>query len=343
MSPRGRKPWEFAAGQRALVIVLLSMAAAAAPAWAQSGSTGAAPGPRGPLVELQEFYDAKRYVAVIDKLAEGRIERLPRRDQPQAYFLWGLSHQYRGETDKALGVFQVAASIYPKDINILSHLAQFLHGADLDDRARPIYERVLAIHPNNAAAHLGMGEIDHARGLLERSAEHFEKCLQDWGDNARAWKSYAAVLTDLRQYPKALSALEKSRSLDPSDLDTLRVLADLQRREGLGGAAYATLDRFAEAAATRPESSSQVAEAVLQRALWLLEDGDLPRSLVSAQKALADAPGDPLALWIRAQISLRGGLGAEAAKDLAEAAAQERQAPFVAAASRVMLKESAQP
>lgn len=292
-----------------------------------------------PLAQARTLFDQKQYADVIRNLQEPDLQKLPRQDLRRAYDLLGLSYQFNNEQDRAIGVYELAEQLFPKDINLLTHLADLLHGLEIDDRARPLYERVLAIHPNNAAANLGMAEIERVTGLLDQSQEHYERCLIELKDNPAVWRGYAEVLAERRNFPQAAAAIQKALNLNPNNPSSLRSLAQFQRRQDLTAQAYATMDKAIAAAPAANGSTTPKSEMTLQRGLWLLEDDRLEESLAAAQSVLRHDPRDPLALWLRASIQLRRGRREEAERDLRLVAEMTRETPFLALTARTTLQE----
>ncbi|MFH1726140.1 MAG: tetratricopeptide repeat protein [Elusimicrobiota bacterium] len=295
---------------------------------------------KGPLaadrLELQrELLTAGEYETVIAQLSAASIRELPRRRRAEAYDLLGESYVRLGDLSHALQTYQLAEGLFPKDINILSGLANLLHRSDLDDRARPLYERVLEIHPNNANANLGLAEIRRRQGFLARSQEHYEKALGEkgWDRNPGIWRDYAEVLADRQSFKRATEAVHKSLELR-YDVDSLLSLARFQRRQGLRAEAYAKLS---EAIREAPEHH----DLRLQNALWLLEDARWEDAGAIADAVLDGEPSHALARWVRASIRLRLGDTKGARADLAVAAGAARRHPFIAETSRAMLRELA--
>lgn len=323
-------------GTPSKIWVLFGLCPSLACAW------GAPPAPSGVglLESAQRMYDSGRYEAVLSELSPQRMQKLRSADLKKAYLLQGLSYQSLGKSAQALGVFQLAAGLFPKDIDLLSRLASLLHRVRLEERAQPLYERILDIHPNNALAHLGLAEIASRHGLLERSAAHYEKCLEEWKDNPEIWLSLARVHARRRFFAQALNAAERALALSPGDADALLFLASLQHDQGLHQEALQALERVSVAASSDTQKSRRLS---LQAALWLLETGDLEGGLSRIQTVLRDSPKHPLALWIRARIFLKRGRNAQAIQDLLAAASCREQAPFVAAVSGAALKELAGP
>lgn len=286
--------------------------------------------PQSPfLIETQQAFDARRYDDVVKRLADQGLRSMRQRELARGYELLGQSQERLGRTAEALRTYQTGVALHPKDVNLLTHLANLLHGVGLNGEARPYYERILELSPNNAAAHLGLAETERRLGFLDRAALHFERTLESWGDQASIWRDYAEVLSDARRYPKALEAIERSLKLAESSATRLqhaRILWRLERKA----------EGFAALAKAEALDPSNVA-LLHQRALWRLEAGELGEAELAATAVLESAPDDPLALWLRGSALIRRGRPDEARADL-ERAARQRKAPFVAAAAEGLLK-----
>lgn len=306
---------------RPLVLALLLLAPAPA---------GARPfGPLiDPLASHKQLFEAGKYGDVIEKLTPASMQKLRGQNVKRAYFYLGTSYERTGRLARALGVYQLAAKLFPKDIDLLSALANLLHSTGMEEQAEPLYQKILHIRPNNAVAHLGLAEIDHSLGFLDSSAGHYEKALETLADQPRLWRDYAEVLLAQKDSATAELAARKSLLLSP-DADTLVTLAFIQRAKGDLDEALASLER-ARGLALRPDIA-------LAQALWLLEAGRYETALPIAEEVLRDSPGQPLALWIRARIRLKQDRYNDAGKDLEEAAKASRESPFAAKAAQALL------
>jgi tetratricopeptide (TPR) repeat protein len=273
-----------------------------------------------------------RHEKVIEALSEESIAGLPRRWRPEAYLLLGRSLGLNGELGRSLQIFQLAEGLYPRNLNLITELATALHRTGLDDRAKPHFERVLKIHPNNAVSNQGIAEIYRSQGNLEASQRHFERALAEkgWDKHSGLWKLYGEVLSARRLYDPAAAALEKSVSLSKTP-DALIALARVER---LRGRDAESRERLAEAILRDPNRE----DAILQRGLWELEDGDLAAAHATADLVLSGDSNHALARWLRASARLRQGEKEGASADLAVAAAAGRSDPFVAKVAREMLE-----
>jgi tetratricopeptide (TPR) repeat protein len=302
-------------------------------AWAPAAASASwLPWDQDPVFEsVQKSYDEEKFAEVADRLSGAGMRKISRRHRALAYKMLGASYTRQGRLKEAIAVYQYAEGLYPEDINILSGLANLLHHVDLDDRARPLFERVLDIHPNNAEAHLGMAEISFKQGFLEKAQRHYESVLAEWNQNEGIWRGYALVLAKRRDWAGAVQAVRRALSLLESS-DSYEALAVFQRAGG-DSEAYASLQRALAITEDRPDLR-------LRAGLWLLEDGRLDESLREAEGVLALHPEEPLALWLRASVNLRSGRMDAARKDLESAAGAGRKSPFVARAAAAMLELS---
>ncbi|MBI4422981.1 MAG: tetratricopeptide repeat protein [Elusimicrobia bacterium] len=281
------------------------------------------------LAETRRLFEARRFSAAAARLTAPELQKLRSNELPRAYELLGRSQEALGTPDLALRTYQLAVALFPRDLPLLTQLGNLLYRSGLDGQARPYYERILKIHPNNAAAHFGLAETERRLGFLDRAEAHYEATLKDWGDQPDIWRDYAEVLGDRGRLERALQAI--GRSLELADRPQARVdQARLLWKAGRRPEAFASLAR---AQGLEP----QRLDLVQQQALWQLETGDLPAVQAACEKILVKRAGDPLALWLRASVALRHGRPSEAVKDL-ELATRQGEAPFVAAAAASLLK-----
>lgn len=280
-----------------------------------------------PLKQARAHFEAGLYRQVVIELNPAAVQKLRGEDLRRGYLLLGESHERLGSPDKALGVYQVAVKLFPRNLELLTRQASLLHAAGLNEQAEPLYAKVLSIHPNNTLANLGLAEIDHALGFLDRSAERYEKALQeDLAEKPYIWRDYAEVLYEQRDYVTAQAAIDKALSLAP-DEDSSIVLAFIQRAQGQRPKALETL------AALAPK-----AELDRLRALWLMEENRHAEALPLVEGLLKAGADDPLARYLSARLHLKAGRREAALKDLEAASAGGKTARFTAEVAEAMLK-----
>lgn len=283
-----------------------------------------------PLGQTNRLFEAGRYAEVVAALEPSAMQKLRGKDLRRAYLFLGESQERLGLPDKALGIYQVAVKLFPEDAELLTRAAQLLHASGLDEQGQLLYDQVLALQPENTLANLGLAEIDHSLGFLDRSAQRYEKALQgDLAGKAGLWRAYAEVLHQQRDYVTAEAAARKAISLAPEP-ESIVDLALILRSQGRHNEAVEALSGLVK---SKPEPA-------LRRmlALWLIEENrhDLAAPLTSI--LLQQEPNEPLNLYLSARIHLKAGRKQAATKDLAAAAAGFKKAPFVAMISAEMIK-----
>lgn len=287
---------------------------AAAPAWGLWG-LGAET-----VKALQAQFDAGRYEAVIAQLDPAGLQKLHGQSLRRGYLLLGASYDKAGHPDKALSVYQVGVRLFPRDQDILSRLAVLLHKSGLEEQAQPLYEKLLQVNPDNPYGHWGLAQIDGTLGFLDRSADHYEKTLQDLPERGDIWQEYAEVLYEARDYRTAELAVQRALALTPSDAATMDLALILRAMNRLDEA-LATLGPFCRAGRT---------EAVRACALWRMEAGHDEEAQAAAGALLRRNPADPLARYVRARLALKAGRRVQALQDLDLAAARGEESPFTA-------------
>lgn len=279
----------------------------------------------------KKLFDDGKYPQVIGELSPASIGRMSSREQRQAYFYLGSAHERLEQLDKALGVYQLGVKLYPRDINLLTQLGTLLHRSGLEQQAEPLFQKVLSIHPNNAAAHLGLAQIDHNLGFIDRSAEHYERALETMSDHAPIWTEYAEVLLAARDWPTAELAARRSLALAET-AEARYALALALRGSG-------RLPEAVETLALAEKASPARLDFTVARGLWLLEAGRHEEAAAVAETLLKSPQPPLLSHWIRARARLKRDDYRGAVEDLKRVAAAERAAPFASSAAKTLLAE----
>ena len=90
------------------------------------------------------------------------------------------------------------------------------HRAGALDVARPLYERVLAITPNDGDALNNLGVILSGERQFDRALELLRRATTVAPRNAGAWNNIGAVLREQGNSPEAISAFRQSLAIDPA-------------------------------------------------------------------------------------------------------------------------------
>jgi tetratricopeptide (TPR) repeat protein len=301
----------------------LALAAAPARAWRLFGEPS-----DGKIRPVQRLNDAHKPAEVLAALTPEFIQTLRGTDLRQAYVLQGDSHVALGRPAEALGEYQLGVSLFPKNVDLLTRLATLLHTNGLDEQARPLFETALRYEPRHWGAHLGLAEIDHRLGFLDRSADHYKVALEALNMRADVWCDYAEVLLALRETATAEVALRKALELDPRGWNPHLLLAFSRRDSGDLPGAVVELDAALALGAG--------VGARRAKALYLLEAGRLEEARAEAAAILAAVPGDGAALWVRARVLLAGGDAAGAGRALAAVKAVDGRNEFAERTARAL-------
>ncbi|MCB1009383.1 MAG: tetratricopeptide repeat protein [Acidobacteria bacterium] len=123
----------------------------------------------------------------------------------------------------------------PTDESALIALANLNFDIQRWDRARELYVRYLALHPDDADAHTDLGICQRAAGEFDAALESFAKAQALAPDH---WQSvYNEVVVrafDLGDHAAALAALEKLERLAPGNPDVARLATEVRSRQGSG-------------------------------------------------------------------------------------------------------------
>ncbi|MFI5350077.1 MAG: tetratricopeptide repeat protein [Elusimicrobiota bacterium] len=305
------------------LIVALSLGAAPARAWRLFGEPS-----DGKIRPVQKLSDEHKPAEVLARLTPEYIQTLRGTDLRQAYVLMGDSHVALNRPAEALGDYQLGVSLFPKNVDLLTRLAALLHTNGLDEQAKPLFLTALQYEPRHWGAHLGLAEIDHRFGFLDRSAEHYEIALEVLDKRVDVWCDYAEVLLALRDTATAELALRKALALDPRSANAHLLLAFSRRDSGDMPGAIGELDAA--------QGLGAGAGARRAKALFLLEAGRLQEAGAEAAAVLSANPGDGAALWVRARVLLASGDEAGAALALTAVKNVEGNNAFAAQAARAL-------
>jgi tetratricopeptide (TPR) repeat protein len=134
----------------------------------------------------------------------------------------GVQLENAGQWAQAAATFQKGEPL-AKGNNIpvvLEHEAQAYDKAKMYDQAVATYQKLLAINPNDAAAHNGLGAVYATMGKLPEAQAEFHKSAQaDPAGAAKAYYNEGAVLSNAGKMEEAAAAFKQATTADPKFAD----------------------------------------------------------------------------------------------------------------------------
>lgn len=124
-------------------------------------------------------------------------------------------------TERVDKEYQTTIAAHPHDVGLLVNRGQFLLSQARPDEARPCFGSALAIAPQSAIAHLGLGLVDFQEHKLDAALEHFETAAR-LDPNSVAAHLNAGV---------CLQAMNRPKDAMPYWRQVLKTAKDAQLRE----------------------------------------------------------------------------------------------------------------
>lgn len=271
------------------VVLLLLLAAAPA----RAGLFGISPKDRHEFSRARETYNQGNYEQAVAELTAYiyKTKNIKRREA-RAYRLLGMSYEQLGRPEKALETYLEALEFHQKDIPLLLAAAALYQRTNLTDRSIELYNRVLAVEPNNLEALSGQAENYVAMGFYSKAREYYDHFFRL---NPRAPSinraRYAYAFLRQRDYADAFINITMAKTEDPENTNYWLLSARAYKGLGLMQDAMADLD-----AAILLEPDRADIKAI--KAMWLYQQKDFAASLAAARELLKEHPDNELALFV---------------------------------------------
>ncbi len=247
---------------------------------------------RALLSEMDGAFGRGDCVTVLEKAGEFFGEKPPAELREEAYGYAGRCFETSGSTDKAIGVYKLAGGLYPENSLFAYRLALIYNQSGFPGNAVPLFNKVLAVYPDDIGANLGLARAYSALGFLARAGDYYSRAviLQDFKDGP-ALKEYAFCMLKKRDGNEALFLAGKGAQVSP----WLAVWPLVEARVRAGkGEYYKAL--AAMEAALKLQPSRQLR---LERAVYLLLAGLPRRAAEAADAELLLDKTDPLASLVK--------------------------------------------
>ncbi len=243
----------------------------------------------------------------------------------------GLALAGMNRTAESLKVFQGVLRVRADYVPALKGAAQTSYAARIPSAAL-FLNRLIALDPNDPAAHFMAAVLAYESGDARSAVAHFEAGQISKEASPRAFEIYGACLVKMGRAKDALLVFEQLIRADPESTTILRSLATAQAAAGALGQAIRTLNR---AIAIKPDEEQTYVELA---ALYLTNlDGEHAMSVVQA--GLERLPRSARLFGLRGVIESENGLHGAAEKDFKLSNHLDPESEYGSAGLGVLLTE----
>jgi len=162
-------------------------------------------------------------------------------DNPDAMHLLGMLRHQRGDSVEALQLIERAHDLQPDNAQLVLAHASLLLGAGNHAAAAVNYTHALALDPNLAGAHVGMGQLALMRGDRKTAEEHFRTALRA-SEDGHALAGLGAIALESNEIEAAMRYLTRAAELVPDYPMIQFMLGQTFCRRGLYAFAEAALE-----------------------------------------------------------------------------------------------------
>ena len=132
--------------------------------------------------------------------------------------LLGQALQKANRLDAAAEHYQRAASMDPRDVRPLRHLAELRNAQGRTEEADGYLRRIRELRPDDAATHQNAAAVLRQRERYEEAVASYRAALRLDPDYAPAHAGLGYTLFAMKRYDEALASLTRSLALEPDSL-----------------------------------------------------------------------------------------------------------------------------
>ncbi|MFM0302789.1 tetratricopeptide repeat protein [Paraburkholderia sediminicola] len=199
------------------------------------------------------------------------------------------AHHLAGEFGHARELYERALAIAPDDANVMFRLGVLDMQSGAFNAALDWLDRALARAPDCARYHFVRGQVLAAAQRFTDAIDAYRRALALEAGSADVLFALASALQSAAEYPAAIDAYTSVLALEPIHADALNNLGNCHRQQGGMDAAEATYRR---AIAVRPND----ANALTNLGTLLETAGRLDEAIVLLEAAVRVAPNSPCGL-----------------------------------------------
>jgi len=168
-----------------------------------------------------------------DEYLKKALELSDRLSEREKYLIRGAYYMdVERDLDEAEKALLRLVELYPDDISGHNYLG--IVYVRKGDREKSIhhYSRAIELGTEDVVIYTNLAGAYSSKGLLDKRKEILESYLKNVGDNARIRRSLSYSYRLEGQYEKALTELEKARSLSPHDMNIFLDMGDVHLYAG---------------------------------------------------------------------------------------------------------------
>lgn len=148
----------------------------------------------------------------------------------QAHYNLGNAYKNNDDLVNAESSYKNALLI-DNNISVLCNLAHVLYEQNKEKEAKENYEQALKINPEFSTAHVGLGVVLKAMGLIEVAEEHFREAI-NLDQDVEAYRHLGDLLHDRKRFKDAEDCLKTATLVHPGLVDVHLRAALFLRAQG---------------------------------------------------------------------------------------------------------------
>lgn len=150
------------------------------------------------------------------------------------------------KANKALKAFEKALVLSPDNLEVLVDKAKALHALGRTSDELICYRKISATMTEIPAVWVRMGDIELELGNFKEAVSSYDRALALDSSRAITHVHRAIALSMLENWKEAVKSAERATKIAPDDIETWRVLADVNLRYGKTKSGMKALKRAAE-------------------------------------------------------------------------------------------------
>jgi tetratricopeptide (TPR) repeat protein len=189
-------------------------------------------------------------------LAEGEFKKASEEERTNILPIMALGQLYasRGETDKALAVYEEHIKVQPKALQLYIAKGDLLSSKGQDSRAIETYNQAIKQDPKAAIAHLKVGMVLQKTGRLTEAENEYRLSIQSDPRQAIAYNNLAWIAAERKtNLNEAMTWANKAVQLNPQVAGFHGTLGWVYRAAGQNDKAVLSLEKAASLAPSQPE------------------------------------------------------------------------------------------